>query len=65
MPTVRNLVIENMTVDDAKRVLDIRGFPGAQISGVRIHKSRFAGIRQEDAIQEADVKLTECEITRR
>jgi polygalacturonase len=64
-PVVRNLVIEDMTVANAKRVLDIRGFPGAEISGVRIHNSRFKGISKPDAVQEADVKLVECVVERK
>jgi len=60
MPVVRNLVIENMTVANARRVLDIRGFPGAEISGVRIIGSSFKGITRPDVVQEADVKLEDC-----
>jgi hypothetical protein len=36
-PVVRNLIIERMQVEKAKRVLDVQGFPGAEISGVRIY----------------------------
>ena len=64
-PVVRNLVIERMTVANAKRVLDVRGFPGSDISGVRLHDSTFAGITKDDAIQEADVKLVNCTVTRK
>lgn len=59
-PVVRNLVIENMTVANAKRVLDVQGFPDSEISGVRIHNSKFAGIKNEDVVKEADVKLVDC-----
>ena len=64
-PVVRNLVIENMTVENAKRVLDVQGFPGAEISGVRIHNSTFKGITQDDTVVEADVKLVDCTIERK
>jgi len=59
-PVVRNLVIENMTIKNAKRVLDVEGFAGAEISGVRIYNSKFSGITKEDVVKEADVKLVDC-----
>ena len=59
-PVVQNLVIENMTVKNAKRVLDVQGFPGSEISGVRIHNSKFSGISGVDVVKEADVKLVDC-----
>jgi unsaturated rhamnogalacturonyl hydrolase len=62
-PVVRNLVIERMIVAHAKRVLDIRGFPGAEISGVRLHDSSFAGITKDDTVLGADVKLVDCTVT--
>ena len=59
-PVVRNLVVENMTVGKAPRVLDVQGFPGAEISGVRFYNSKFKGISKEDTVKEADVKLVDC-----
>lgn len=59
-PVVRNLVIENLSVANAKRVLDVQGFAGAEISGVRLYNSTFKGISQPDVIKEADVKLVGC-----
>jgi unsaturated rhamnogalacturonyl hydrolase len=64
-PVVRNLVIENLTVANAKRVLDVQGFPGSEISGVRIIKSSFKGITQADVVKEADVKLEDCVVERK
>jgi len=64
-PVVRNLVIENVTVAKAKRVLDVQGFPGSEISGVRIHNSTFQGITQEDIIKEADVQLVDSSVQRK
>lgn len=64
-PVVRNLVIENMTVENAKRVLDVQGFAGAEISGVRILNSTFKGITKDDAVIEADVKLQDCVVERK
>jgi unsaturated rhamnogalacturonyl hydrolase len=65
MPVVRNLVIENMTVENAKRVLDIKGFKGAEISGVRIHNSSFKGITGTDTVLETDVKLVDCVVEKK
>ena len=59
-PVVRNVVIENISVTNAKRVLDVQGFPGSEISGVRIHNSKFVGIKNADVVIEADVKLVDC-----
>lgn len=64
-PVVRNLVIENLAVENAKRVLDIRGFPAAEISGVRIVNSTFKGITKEDGVTHADVKLENCVVERK
>jgi polygalacturonase len=59
-PVVRNLVIENMSVGNAKRVLDVQGFPGSEISGVRIYHSDFGGISKADTVVGGDVKLENC-----
>jgi polygalacturonase len=59
-PVLRNLVIEDVAVAKAARVLDVRGFPGAEISGVRLQNSTFRGITRPDMVQEADVKLIGC-----
>jgi len=47
-PTIRNVVIENMTVENAKRVLDVRGFTDSEIRGIRIHNSTFKGISKNE-----------------
>jgi polygalacturonase len=59
-PVARNVVMENITVAQAPRVLDVRGFPAAEISGVRIYNSSFKQIQKPDAVQDADVKLVNC-----
>jgi unsaturated rhamnogalacturonyl hydrolase len=64
-PVVRKLVIENMTVEKTPRVLDVKGFAGAEISGVRIYNSTFKGITKEDVVQEADVKLVDCTVEKK
>jgi unsaturated rhamnogalacturonyl hydrolase len=59
-PVVRNVVLESLNVEKVKRVLDVRGFAGAEISGVRIYNSKFQGISQPDRIEQAEVKLVDC-----
>ncbi len=59
-PVVRNLVVENMHVQNAVRVLDVKGFPGSEINGVRFYNSTFKGIKKPDTVTEADVKLVDC-----
>jgi hypothetical protein len=51
-------------VANARRVLDVQGFPGSEISGVRIINSSFKGITQDDVVKEADVTLEDCVIER-
>jgi hypothetical protein len=48
-----------------KRVLDVEGFAGAEISGVRIYNSKFSAITNDDVVKEADVKLVDSVIERR
>jgi unsaturated rhamnogalacturonyl hydrolase len=64
-PVVRNLVIEDLNVANAQRVLDVQGFPGSEISGVRIHNSRFKGISKPDLVKDAEVKLVDCAVERK
>ena len=59
-PVARNVVMENIRVAQTPRVLNVRGFPAASISGVRIHNSRFKQIKKPDQVIEADVKLVDC-----
>jgi polygalacturonase len=61
-PVARNIVMENIKVDETPRVLNVVGFPGAEISSVRICNSAFNGVQKSDAVTEADVKLIECQI---
>ena len=37
--------MENITVAQTPRVLNVRGFPAAKISGVRIYNSTFKQIK--------------------
>ncbi len=59
-PVARNVVMENITCADTPRVLNVRGFPAASISDVRIYKSNFKQVKKPDQIIEADVKLVDC-----
>ena len=59
-PVVHNVVMEHIKVAHTPRVLNVRGFPGAEISDVRIYHSVFRQIKQPDVIQDADVKLVNC-----
>jgi unsaturated rhamnogalacturonyl hydrolase len=59
-PVARNVVMENITVAQTPRVLNVRGFPGADISGVRIYNSTFKQIKGPDQVIDADVKLVDC-----
>jgi unsaturated rhamnogalacturonyl hydrolase len=59
-PAARNIVLENVTVANTPRVLNVRGFPGAEISNVRIYNSTFKQVKKPDVIQYADVKLEDC-----
>jgi polygalacturonase len=61
-PGARNVVMENITVAQAPRVLDVRGFPAAEISGVRIYNSSFKQIKKPDHVIDADVKLVNCSL---
>ena len=59
-PVARNVVLGDITVAHTPRVLNVRGFPGAEISNVRIYNSTFKDIQKPDAVQDADVKLVNC-----
>jgi polygalacturonase len=61
-PVAHNVVMENVTVDHTPRVLNVRGFPGAEISNVRIYNSTFKQIERPDMVKDADVKLVNCSL---
>ena len=61
-PVAKNVVMENITVAQTPRVLNVRGFPAADISGVRIYNSSFKQIRKPDMVLDADVKLVDCSL---
>ena len=59
-PVAKNVVMENITVAHTPRVLNVRGFPAASISDVRIYNSVFKDIQKPDQVIQADVKLVNC-----
>jgi len=61
-PVARDVVMENITVEHTPRVLNVRGFPGADISNVKIYNSTFKQIKEPDVVQDADVKLVNCSL---
>ena len=61
-PVAKNVVMENITVAQTPRVLNVRGFPAANISGLRIYNSTFKQIKKPDQVIEADVKLVDCSL---
>ena len=59
-PTARNIVMEHIQVAQTPRVLNVKGFPAASITGVRIYNSTFKQIKKSDVVLDADVKLVDC-----
>jgi len=59
-PVAHNVEMDHITVGQTPRVLNVRGFPAADISGVRIANSSFKQIKKPDVVQDADVKLVDC-----
>jgi unsaturated rhamnogalacturonyl hydrolase len=62
MPVAKNVAMDHITVAETPRVLNVRGFPGAAISDVRINNSTFKNIQKPDVVQDADVKLVDCSL---
>ncbi len=61
-PVAQNVVMENISVEHTPRVLNINGFPGAEISGIRIYDSTFKQVGEPDMVKDADVKMVNCEL---
>jgi len=59
-PVAHNVAMENVTVEHTPRVLNVRGFPAAEISDVRIYNSTFKQIEKPDVVMDADAKLVNC-----
>lgn len=61
-PVAKNIVMENIKVAQTPRVLNVKGFPAASISDVRIYNSTFKDVQKPDAVIDADVKLVNCSL---
>jgi polygalacturonase len=61
-PVARNVVMENIKVAQTPRVLNVKGFPAASISDIRIYNSSFKQVKKPDMVVDADVKLVDCVI---
>ncbi len=61
-PVAHNVVMENIEVAQTPRVLNVKGFPAASITDVRIYNSSFKQIKKPDVIIDADVKLINCSL---
>ncbi|MDR3460673.1 MAG: glycoside hydrolase family 28 protein [Verrucomicrobiae bacterium] len=61
-PTAKNVVMDNLKVALTPRVLNVRGFPAASISDVRIYNSSFKKVQKPDVVENADVKLVDCSL---
>jgi polygalacturonase len=61
-PVARNIVMDNINAKQTPRVLNVVGFRGAEISGVRIQNSTFNEVTKSNVVTEADVKLVNCQI---
>jgi unsaturated rhamnogalacturonyl hydrolase len=60
-PMVRNVVMEDVTVQNTPRILRVEGFPGATIENVRIYNSAFFNVQSDNIILDADgVELVNC-----
>jgi len=61
-PVAQNVVMDNIKVAQTPRVLNVRGFPAATITGVRIYHSSFKQVQNPDVVENADVKLVDCSL---
>jgi polygalacturonase len=63
-PVVRNVVMENVTVRETPRVLNVVGFPASEISNVRLINSTFLNVKRDNTVTNAEVKLIDCKVER-
>ena len=60
-PVMRNVVVENITSEKSRYALYLRGYPDAQISGVRVSHCTFNNVAQPNVIENvADIKVEDC-----
>ena len=50
-PELRNVVIERLRADDAVRVLDSQGLPGAPVEGITLRDCDFRGVTEPSIIR--------------
>jgi len=53
-PTVKNVVVENVTSKKSRRALYLRGYPSAPVSGVRLENCSFDDVAEPDLIENVD-----------
>lgn len=61
-PVAKHVVMDNITVAHTPRILNVQGFPEAEISDVRIYRSAFKDVQKPDVVKDADVKLVDCSV---
>jgi len=61
-PVARNVVMNDIRVAHTPCVLNVRGFPASDIHGIRICDSNFREVQKPDVVENADVKLVNCQI---
>jgi unsaturated rhamnogalacturonyl hydrolase len=54
LPTVRNIVVENVTSTSSPRVLSLVGFKNAPIRGLRLVNCTFNGVKDDDIVQHVE-----------
>jgi polygalacturonase len=50
IPVVRDVTVEHMHVEEAGRVLDIQGLPGAPVRNITLRDCSFNGVRQKSIV---------------
>jgi polygalacturonase len=53
-PSVRNIVVENVTSQKSRRALYLRGYPNAPVRGVRLERCAFNDVAENDLIENVE-----------
>ena len=64
MTPIRNLVMKNVTVEEAERLVDIRGDARNPVDGVTLENVRLAKARKENRVENAKNVLLDGEEVR-
>lgn len=59
VPVVRDISVENLTAQQSKRALMLRGFKNSPIRNVRIASCTFRGLAQENVVENVEGLVTE------